>query len=195
MSEANGAAGRGEAGEPATVNDANTAPLLDSGEAATAPGLPTTIVKAAATKSPALATELLRHDAGDVEATTVTMERSGADQVSAQRLIANRSGIRTFNARSAQLDRSGVVTLNAERVVLHNSKALFVTAKEARLVRGRAGVVLANNLTTEGTARALLYIGPASGDVKPVLDFRGATVFGAVFAAVLIVLSRAFGRK
>lgn len=181
--------GRGEAGEAPAVNDGTTAPIAaaSGGPPMAAPGVPTAILKAAATKSPAPAAELLRTDAGDVAATTVTLERSGADQITAERVIMNRSGAKQLDARSAQLDRSGVMALKGEHVVLHDGSAITITAGEARLVKSRALFVTAGSATIEG-GQVLVHVGPRDGNVRPVVDAAGAASFGAALGLVLVLL-------
>lgn len=146
------------------------------------------IVKSVPENRPTLATELLRAEAGDVKADTVTMERSGAEQVTAERAIITNSGARTVDARSAQIDRSGILALNSEKAVFYNSSAVAVAAGEARIVRGRVFMLKADNATIEGDARIGLYAGPASENVRPLLDARGAAALGGAFGAVFLIL-------
>ena len=184
--------GRGEAGEPPTVNDANTAPVVETdGAAAASADVPTTILKASTTKTPTPAAEVLRADAGDVEATTVSMERSGADKVTGQRVIMNRSGARTLEARSAQLDRSGVVTLQSEHAVLHGGSAVAVVAKEARIVKSKVLLLVGNQAELDAGSRVLIHVGSGTrgGEAaRPTLDALGAAGFGAGFGLVLVLL-------
>ena len=187
---ASAGSGRGEAGEPPAVDDANTAPLAEGGEGrgpATG-GVPRAVLKATATKSPTEAAELLRADAGDIEATTVAMERSGADRVSGQRVIMTRSGARRLEARSAQLERSGVVSLVSDHAVLHAGSAVGVVADEVRMVKSRALVVAAKEATVEEGARVLVYVGPPAAGLKPTVGLVGAAGFGAAFGLVALGL-------
>ncbi len=181
-------AGRGEAGEPSTVNDANTAPLVGAGDHPASPTPPAAILKASTTKSPTAAPELLRADAGDVEAVTVAMDRSGAERVAAQRVVMTNSGAKAVETRSAQLDRSGVVALRADHAVLHASSAVSVGADEVRLVKGRVGLVRAKTATVDPGARVLVYAGPAGPDLRPAVDAAGAAAFGAGIGVVLLRL-------
>ncbi len=184
--------GRGEAGEPPTVNDANTAPVVEpDGTASVSSNVPTTILKASTTKTPTPAAEVLRADAGDVEATTVSMERSGADKVTGQRVIMNRSGARTVDARSTQLDRSGVVTLKSEHAVLHGGSAVTVVTKEARVVKSKVLLLVGNRAELDAGSRVLIHVGSGTRDgeaARPTLDTMGAAGFGAGFGLVLILL-------
>jgi hypothetical protein len=146
------------------------------------------IAKSIPENRPSLATELLRTESGDVRADTVTMERAGAEYVTAERAIITNSGARTIDARSAQIDRSGVLALNSEKAVFYNSSAVAVATEQARIVRGRVFMLKAENATIEGDARIGLYAGPASENVRPLLDVRGAAAFGAGFGAVVLLI-------
>ena len=137
---------------------------------------------------PALATELLRSETGDVQANIVSMERAGAEQVTAQRAIITNSGARSIDARSAQVDRSGILALSSEKAVLYNSSAVAVATGEARIVRGRVFALKADNATIGGDAKIGIYAGPASESVRPVLNARGAAVFGAAFGVVVLFI-------
>lgn len=146
------------------------------------------IVSAGAEKRPTEATELLRAEAGRVEANMVTMERAGAEQITAERVIMTNSGARTVDARSAQVDRSGILGLRSEKAVLSNSTAVGVATGEARIVRGSTFLLKAEAATIEGNARIAIYAGPPSDAIHPLVDARGAAVFGAAAGAVLVVL-------
>ncbi len=146
------------------------------------------IAKSVPENQPTLATELLRAETGDVQANSVIMERAGAEYVTAQRAIITNSGARSIDARSAQIERSGVLALTCEKVVLYNSSAVAVAADQARIVRGRVFMLKADNATIEGDVKIGLYAGPAPGNVRPLLDVRGAAVFGAMFGVVFLFL-------
>lgn len=181
--------GSGAAGDPPTVNDANTVPVVepDGGQVA-ASGVPMALLKASTTKTPAPAAELLRADAGNVEATTVAMERSGAERVVGQRVVMDRSGARTVEARSAQLDRSGVVQLEAEHAVMQGGTAFAVVAEEARIVRSRVLINVARATQFDAETRVFLQVGPSAPCTKPAVGAAGAAGFGAAFALVTFLL-------
>ena len=155
---------------------------------------PEVVAKSVPENRPMLATELLRAESADVRADTVTMERAGAEHVTAERAIITNSGARTIDARSAQIDRSGILALNSEKAVFYNSSAVAVAAEQARIVRGRVFMLKADNATIEGDAKIGLYAGPATENVRPLLDLRGAAAFGAAFGAVVLLLGSALRR-
>ena len=186
---------RSEAGEPPAVNDANTAPVVESGAGAGSAPLPETILKASTTKTPTPAVELLRTEAGNVEATTVAMERSGAERVVGQRVIMTRGGAKTVEARSAQLDRSGVLSLKADRAVFQSSSVLAVAAQEARLVKGKALVVVSKGTTLDEGTRVFLHVGPTARCATPTVGAAGAAAFGVALGLVLALARLALGRR
>jgi predicted deacylase len=151
---------------------------------------PQFVAKETAYKSASEASELVRVDAGDVTATTVSMDRSGAERITADRVTMERSGARTMDAKSVQMDRSGVLALQSDHTVLHDSAAVALSATEARVVKSKVVFFRAEKATVEGSLRPLIHIGRADGDVRPLLDSRGALRFGAAFGLALVIGGR-----
>lgn len=151
---------------------------------------PTVVDKDAAYRATSEGTELIRTDAGDVSAGTVTMDRSGAEHVTAERVRLERSGAKAIQAKSAQLERSGTLNLSAEHVVLHGSSAANVSAKDVRIVKSNVGILRADSAAVEGRLRALVHVGPACDNAKPVFDGPGALRFGAALGVVLLIGGR-----
>lgn len=148
--------------------------------------------KESTSKSAVQADELLRADAGDIHATTVTMDRSGAEQVTAQRVTMDRSGAKSLETRSAQLTDSGVAILKSEQAVLQGSAAGVVAAGEVRVVKSRAVAIVAGNLNAQEDVRAVFYVGPAEGGIRPVFTVPSALGFGAAFGIVVLLAGRLF---
>jgi hypothetical protein len=148
---------------------------------------------------PTAASEMLRAEAGVVQAESVTMERSGAETITAERLVMTNSGARDLNARSAQVDRSGILVVQSEKAVFQNSTILAAATTEARLVRGNVLFLKAGDILVEGPAKIGVLAGPGCNAVRPLVDLRGAAVFGAVAGAVAFLLGaatrRASGRR
>ncbi len=155
---------------------------------------PDIVVKSDTTKEPGIGKELLRSDAGTVEATTVTMDRSGAESITADRVTMDHSGSRTLESKSAQLTNSGVVVLNSERAVMQGGSALLIKAAAARIIKSKALAIVSDNTTVEGELKTILHIGPVSGDLRPVLDTKGAAGLGAGLGIALL-LARVWRRR
>ena len=154
----------------------------------------TTLLNLGPTKRPTPVAEVLSADAGNVEATTVSMERSGAENIKAERLTMSYSGANRIDARSAQLDSSGVVSLQADHAVLHDSAAFSVTARDVRLVKGRTVLLRADSATIDEGARVLIYAGPSSATMRPVLDAAGAAAAGAGMGLVVLLFGAVMRR-
>jgi len=146
------------------------------------------IVSAGPENHPTAATEILRAEAGDVHATTVTMDRAGAERVTAERIVMNNSGARTVEARSAQVDRSGILALRSDKAVFSNSTAIAIATEEARIVRSRVVMLKADQATIEAGTKVAIYAGPATDNMRPLADVRGAAAFGVGLGAVLLLL-------
>ena len=145
------------------------------------------IVDAGPEHRPTAAKELLRAEAGDVRAETVNMERAGAEQVTGERVVMNNSGARTVEARSAQVDRSGILIVNSDKAVFANSTVVAAITDEARIVRSPVLLLKTDRVAVEGEARVAVYAGPADASVKPLVDARGAAMFGAAVGVVLFL--------
>ncbi len=84
----------------------------------------------------------------------------------------------------------------ADDVTMRQSSARLLVAREAaRLEMSAAAAVLANHVEIGPRAAVGVVVARSvEGDVRPLLDWRGALVFGAAFAAVSLVL-RPLGRR
>jgi len=156
--------------------------------AATGSAASEVIVSAGPENRPTVTTEILRAEAGDVHAAMVTMERAGAEQVTAERIVMTNSGARTVEARSAQVDRSGILAVRSDKAVFSNSTAIAIVTEEARIVRSRVLMLKADRATIEAGAKVAIYAGPASENMRPLADVRGAAAFGVGLGAVLLLL-------
>ena len=98
------------------------------------------------------------------------------------------SGAKSIDARSVQMDRSGVVNLASEHVVLHDGSAVVVTTKEARLVKSRVLLLVADDAHLDGESRVLIRIG--RGKAGPGAAIAGAAGASALLAAFVLLLGR-----
>lgn len=106
--------------------------------------------------------ELSQGGAGSIDATTVNISQGGAGNV---------------RATNVSVSQGGIAVARAERLELHGgSSALAMAADEVRF---------------EGGSNVLLLISRmASGEVRPLLDWRAAAALGAAFGAVVAILRR-----
>jgi hypothetical protein len=152
------------------------------------------ILPAGPENRPALATELLRAEAGDVAAETVAMERAGAEHVTANRVVMTNSGARTVDARSAQVDRSGILAVHSEKAVFSNSSIIAAATEQARFVRSRVLLMKTDDATLDGETKVGVYLGPATENLRPLIDARGAAALGAGIGVALVLLGAVLRR-
>ena len=106
--------------------------------------------------------EIKQGGAGRVDATTVTVEQGGVGRVHAQDVTVTMGGVGLAQTESLQLGQG--------------ANAFAVSADDANV--------------SDGGSVFLLIARHASGNIRPVLDWRAAAAFGAGFALVLRVLRR-----
>jgi len=96
------------------------------------------------------------------------------------------------------MQNSGAAAIRAQTVQL-NGYAGVVAAEKAELGNTYAGVVAGQEIRGERIESLVLLARHVDGEVKTVLDTRGAVLVGLVgglFAGVMLLLTRAlFGRK
>jgi len=82
----------------------------------------------------------------------------------------------------------------ASHFELSRGAARSVLAREAHLEQSFAQTVVANQVTMGRGSGALLVIGRRiEGDVRMLLDWRGALAFGATFGVIVGLLRRGSG--
>lgn len=137
---------------------------------------------------------------------TVRMRQGGADVVSATNVDVSMGGIGRAQASDIAVSQGGIGLARAERVSVEMGGIGAAIGGEVRLTQGGAGVVLArearveqgfvrtliaNNVVAERTTGVLfLLAGRVDGNVRAVLDWRGALAFGAAFGLVTALFRR-----
>ena len=142
-------------------------------------------------------------------ATVVRMERGGIDQVAADRVELSMGGIGRLDAREVNVRIGGIGAARADRINVDRGSvgaaltgelrvtqgmATSVVAREAVVEQAFVRTMIAGNVTANRPTGVLVMIaGRVSGDIKPLLDWRGALAFGTAFG-LLSVLGRALRR-
>ncbi len=141
-----------------------------------------------------------------VSAPSVSIVQGGADTVHAGSVDVREGGISRAIADDIALSKGGIGVARGGRVSTEFGANGLTVADEARLSQSIGGIVLANDTTLDQslvrtlvTARAtfrqpsgvvVLIAGRTDGQVRPVLDWRGALAAGAAFAVVASILRR-----
>jgi hypothetical protein len=147
-----------------------------------------------------------------IQAQIVRMNQASAETITATDLQMEQSAATNLKASSVSTHQSALVAVQAEEVLSQNSAIGFVEAEKAS-VRGYtgavsaqnaevyyslAGLVVGNDVHTEG-GRTILLVGKnVSGNVTTMMDSRSALIVGLVgglFSGLMLLLGRMlFGR-
>src|SRR3954464_4648069 len=149
-----------------------------------------------------------------VEADTVAVSRGGVSQVVARSVNVRQGGIGRVDAEEVFVEQGGIGAVRGDRVSVELGGIGAVLAGEARVTQGAVGTVVARSAAVEQsvirtlvaadvhvdrpTGVLFLLAARVSGDVRPVLDWRGALAFGAAAGLVLGIFRgarRASGRR
>lgn len=150
--------------------------------------------------------EIYQGGADRVEGDSVTITQGGATTVTAASVQVRQGGIANAQADDITVSMGGVALARADRVSVEMGGMGLALAREAHLSQGVARSVFAQDVHVDqslvGTALAgrvsferpsavfLLVAGRVEGQVKAMLDWRGALAFGAVFGLVVGLLRR-----
>jgi len=99
--------------------------------------------------------------------------------------------------RDVRIGQAAVALAVGDEIELRQSTVRFALARESvRLETAAAATVIGGHVDVGPRAAvAVLIAGHVEGDVRPLLDWRGAVVFGAVFALVGAAAGRRAPRK
>ena len=155
----------------------------------------------ATSPEPAPASEPVSAEArAPVDASTIRVERGGIEEATAGTVEVRMGGIGALQAEEVFVQWGGVGAARAERVgvefgsvgaalagELHVTQGFAGSVSRARPPSGRAssGPLIAQRVTvTRPTGVLVLIAARVEGEVRPVLDWRGALVAGLAFGLV-----------
>jgi hypothetical protein len=155
--------------------------------------------------------DITRGGAIDVEAGTVNVARGGIGAAQAQTVDLQRGGIGRLVATEVNVTQGGIGAARSDRLTvrqgvvgaamagsfeLTQGGVRSVLARDARLEQSFAQSIVANQVTMGPRSGALVVIARrVQGDVRVLLDWRGALAFGAALGLVLGLLRRAPQRR
>jgi len=155
--------------------------------------------------------DITRGGAIDVEAGTVNVDRGGIGAAQAQTVDLQRGGIGRLVATEVNVTQGGIGAARADRLnvrqggvgaamagtfELTQGGVRSVLARDARLEQSFAQSIMANQVTMGRGSGALVVIARrVQGDVRVLLDWRGALAFGAALGLILGLLRRAPQRR
>jgi hypothetical protein len=137
---------------------------------------------------------------------SVSIREGGAQEVNATNVDVSRGGIGRAQATDIAVSQGGIGLARGERVSVEMGAIGAALGNEVRVTQGAVGTVLArdvrieqaavrtivaNNVRFERTTGVLLLVARrVEGDVRTLLDWRGALAFGAAFGAVVALFRR-----
>lgn len=137
---------------------------------------------------------------------TLVLHRTGSDAVSAVNIDVSQGGIGRAQATDIALSQGGIGLARGERVSVEMGAIGAAFGSEVRLTQGAAGSILArdvrieqagvrtivaNHVTAERTTGVVFLLARrVDGDIRAVLDWRGALAFGAAFGLIVGLLRR-----
>ena len=142
---------------------------------------------------------------------SLRLERGGIAEASADTVDVRMGGIGALDADEVFVQWGGVGAAKAKRVGVEFGSVGAAMAGELRVTQGFAGTVLAREATIEqGIVRTLvaqrveikrpsavlvMIAQHVSGEIRPLLDWRGALAFGAAFGLVSGLVRAGRGRR
>jgi hypothetical protein len=124
--------------------------------------------------------ELHNEGVRDIDATTVSITQGGARDVEATTVTINQGGAARIRADELTITQGGVALARTDSLTLREG--------------GTAFAVVADRVSLDSESSVFLLVArSATGDVRPLLDWRAAAAFGAGFALILRLLRR--GRR
>jgi hypothetical protein len=141
---------------------------------------------------------------------SITVERGAIGEATADRVDVNVGAIGRLDAHQAGVRWGAVGLARADRVSVEMGSLGAALATEAHVAQGYAGTTVAREAVLEqvfvrtliaNTVHAQRPVGVlvmianrVSGDVRPLLDWRGALVAGVAFGVVSVLFRRLAGR-
>jgi hypothetical protein len=157
-------------------------------------------VKAASKAKPAAT------DPATVAEPLVVVQQSGLEEADARSIDVHQGGIGRARARDISVTQGGIGMARGDRISVELGAVGLAAGSEVGVTQGAVNTVLARAVRVErafvqtmiaGDVRAERQVGVlvllarrVEGDIKPLLDWRGAVALGAAFAIVRSLFRR-----
>jgi hypothetical protein len=167
----------------ATTSSPRLRPLPPQAEPSVAASPPEPIVR-----RPAL---LALAPAVDVDPTLadITVERGGLGRVHAHEVVVSRGGIGAARAEKISVELGGIGAAMAREIRLSQGVAQAVVAGNARFEQAFVRSVLAGRVEMgQGALAGVVIAGRVDGQVRTLLDWRGALALGSVLGLAWALL-------
>ena len=150
--------------------------------------------------------ELVEQGAHDVTVQSLSIRQGGVNTASADAIDIRQGGITRAEARDISVVQGGIAIARGERISVgmggvglaiggdvdvSRGFARTVIARDVRIEQAGARTVFASRATFDKSSGALVVIAAkAEGNVRTLLDWRGALAFGAAFGILVGLVRR-----
>jgi hypothetical protein len=126
-----------------------------------------------------------------VNARTVDVHRGGIGRVQAVDVAVTQGGIGLARGERVSVEMGGIGAAIGNDVRVTQGGANMILARDVRIEQAGVRTIIANNVHVERTTGVLIMIARhVEGDVRTLLDWRGAIAFGAAFGVVVSFFRR-----
>ena len=124
-------------------------------------------------------------------AKTIDVSQGGIGRAYASDIAVSQGGVGFARGDRVSVEMGGIGAAFAGEVHVTQGAAGNVLARDVRIEQAGVRMIVANNVHAERTTGVLFLIARrVDGDVRAVLDWRGALAFGAAFGAVVGLFRR-----
>jgi hypothetical protein len=126
-----------------------------------------------------------------VNAKTVDVSRGGIGRVRAVDVAVSQGGIGLAQGDRISVEMGGIGAALGAEVRVTQGAVNAIVARDVRIEQAGVRTMIANNVHVERTTGVLVMIARhVEGDVRTLLDWRGAIAFGAAFGLVVSLFRR-----
>jgi hypothetical protein len=126
-----------------------------------------------------------------VNARTVDVSRGGIGRVQAVDVAVSQGGIGLARGERVSVEMGGIGAALGDEVRVTQGAVNAIVARDVRIEQAGVRTIIANNVHVERTTGVLVMIARhVEGDVRTLLDWRGAIAFGAAFGVVVSFFRR-----
>jgi len=137
------------------------------------------------------AVSLVGSGAAVVNARTVDVRQGGIGRVQAVDVAVSQGGIGLARGERVSVEMGGVGAAIAGEVHVTQGGVNTIIARDVRIEQAGVRGIIANNVHIERTTGVFIMVARhVEGDVRTLLDWRGAIAFGAAFGAVVSLFRR-----
>ena len=150
-----------------------------------------TMTQGGITNANAQRIEVRQGGISQASAASIDVWQGGIAQAQATDIAVTQGGIALARGERVSVEMGGVALMIARDARLSQGGAQTVLARDVHVEQGIVGTVVANNVTVARPSLVGLVLARnVHGEVRAILDWRGALAFGAVAGVLMGILRR-----